>query len=409
MKITLPQLLWHGSNTIDIELPDNWDVEICSMKGVNAPGLTAREIHDSILNPLDSPTLAEMAREKKSAVIIFDDMTRPTRTSEIAPFVVETLIDAGISEEQITFVCALGSHGALTAREFRKKLGPDLTARFRVFNHNIYENCVEVGTTSRGTRLMINREVAEADLKIAIGCVTAHPQAGFSGGGKIILPGVAHIDSITHYHLDVEALDKRSTGMGKYPHNILQKEIEEAAGLSGLDFCINVLVNGRGETSALFAGNFRSVFHEAVIYAADHYATDPKPRDKDVAICNAFVKANEMTIAMALGIFPLKDYSGTVVVIADSPEGQVIHYMLGRWGRNYGGRQYPVARVPESIRLIILAPQYDKNFGDWFSNPEAITWTRTWGETLVLLEEIHGPGTKAVVIPNATMQYHKRG
>ena len=292
---------------------------------------------------------------------------------------------------------------------FVKNWGADILERFRVFNHNIYENCVEVGTTSRGTRLKINREVAQADIKIAIGCVTAHPQAGFSGGGKILLPGVAHIDSITHYHLDVEAMDKKSTGMGKYPENILQQEIEEAAGLLGLDFCINIVANGRGETSALYAGHYRSVFHEAVKLAKDHYATDPKPANKDIAISNAFVKANEMAIAMGMGLRALKNYSGTVVIIANSPEGQVIHHLLGRWGRNYGGRQYPVAAVPDTIHLIIMAPHLDKNFGDWFSNPEVITWTKSWDQTMDVLKCRHSGPVEIAVLPNATMQYYARG
>jgi hypothetical protein len=96
------------------------------------------------------------------------------------------------------------------------------------------------------------------------------------------------------------------------------------------------------------------------------------------------------------------------VIIANAPEGQVIHHLLGRWGRHYGGRQYPVTAVPPSIRLIIQAPYFDKNFGDWFSNPEVISWARNWEETFGLLQNTHGPGTKAVVIPDATMQYHQR-
>ncbi|MBU4316503.1 MAG: DUF2088 domain-containing protein [Proteobacteria bacterium] len=408
MKIGLPQLLWYENSTLEIQLPDDWAVEICPMKGVNAQALTPDEIKNAVLHPLDSPPVSELAQGKKSAVIIFDDMTRPTKTGEIAVFVLEELLKAGIREDEITFVCALGTHGALTANEFRKKLGQAILDRFRVFNHNIYENCVEVGKTSRGTILKINREVAEAEFKIAIGCVTAHPQAGFSGGGKIILPGISHIDSITHYHLNVEAMDKKSTGMGKYPHNILQEEIEEAAGLAGLDFCINVIVNGRGRTSAVFAGNYKTVFHAAVKQAKDHYATFPKPENKDIVISNAFVKANEMAIAMGMGIRPLKNLTGTVVIIATSPEGQVIHHLLGRWGRNYGGRQYPVASIPPSIKLIIMAPYSDKNFGDWFSNPEVITWTRSWDQTLAVLKKYHGSHADVAVIPDATMQYYMR-
>ena len=290
MKIALHQSLWYENNTLEIDVPDQWQAEICPMKGGGAPRMSLPKIKAAVKNAVDSPRIKDLAEGKTSAVIIFDDMTRPTKTYEIAPVVIKELLDAGINEENITFVCALGIHRALTANEFCKKLGTDIIERYRVFNHNIYENCEEIGTTSRGTLLKINREVVQADVKIAIGCVTAHPQVGFSGGGKIILPGIAHIDSITHYHLDVEAMDKKSTGMGKYPNNILQQETEEAAGLSGLDFCMNILANGRGETAPVFAGDFRSVFHEAVKLAKDHYDTEPRPQDKDIAISSALSK-----------------------------------------------------------------------------------------------------------------------
>ena len=406
MKINLPQRLWYGNTTLELDLPEAWNVEYCPMRGGALPRLSLKQMETAILNPVGSHHLKDLAKGKKRVVIIFDDMTRPTKVSELLPVILRELDQAGVQEADITFVCSLGTHGALTMNEFRKKLGQDILERFRVFNHNIYENCVEVGTTSRGTRLRINREVMEADLKIAIGCVTAHGQVGFSGGGKIILPGIAHIDSISHYHLQVEAMDKESTGLGKHDNNILRKEIDEAAGMVGVDFLVNVLVNERGETIALFAGDLFQAHDKAVALAKDIYATDPIPQNKDLVIANAFVKPNEMAISFLLGMMTLKNMRGTLVIIADSPEGQVVHYLLGRFGRDYGGRQYPIATIPPGINIIIMTPYPDKTFGDWFSNSDIITFTKGWKNTLKLLKESYGAGTMAAVLPNATMQYY---
>ena len=405
MKIRLPELLWYGNKTAEYELPDEWDVEYCPMKGAERAPLTPHQLSDAILNPIGTSRLKALAQGKQSAVIIFDDMTRPTRTYEIAPILIEELVGGGIKEDDITFVCALGTHGALTMHEFRKKLGREIPERFRVFNHNIYENCVAVGTTSRGTELMINREVMESDLKISVSCVTAHAQVGFSGGGKILLPGVAHVDSISNYHLQVEAMDIDSTGLGRHENNILRKEIDEAAGMVGLDFAVNVLVNARGATTDVFAGELFEVHARAVELAKDVYDTEPIPSNKDLVITNAFAKANEMTISIRLGVYALKDFTGTVVVIANSPEGQVVHYLLSRWGKNYGGRQYPVGGIPSSANVIVMAPFLDKTFGDWLANPEVITWTKNWEQTLETLNGSFGQGTQAAVVPNATMQY----
>jgi nickel-dependent lactate racemase len=310
-----------------------------------------------------------------------------------------------MSADQITFVCALGTHGALTMADFRKKLGADIVERYRVFNHNPYENCVEVGMTQRGTRVMFNREVMEADLKIAIGCVTAHVQAGFSGGGKLFLPGVAHIDTISHYHLEVEQMGKETTGMGSHENNILRSEINEAAAMAGVDFLLNAVVNGCGETTGLYAGELFKAHDAAVAEAKQIYSTDPIPVDKDLVVANAFSKPNEMGIAIMLGVAALKNYQGTVVVIADSPEGQVPHYLLGRFGRDYGGRQFPVAAIPETVNLIIMTAYPDRTILDWFSNPDSASVVRNWREVMNLVGPLHGKGTKAAVLPNATMQY----
>jgi nickel-dependent lactate racemase len=290
--------------------------------------------------------------------------------------------------------------------EFRKKVGSAILERFRVYNHNCYEHCLEAGVTSRGTRVLINREVMEADLKVAIGCVTAHAQVGFSGGGKIILPGVAHIDSIAHYHLEVNAMAPETTGLGNFDDNVLRFNIEEAARLAGLDFKIDVLVNDRGQTTALFAGDFLQAHARAVELAKDHYATEPRPVDMDLVISNAFAKPNEMSIGYVLGLTALREFTGTSVIIADAPEGQVVHYLLGRFGQKYGGRQYPIALALPTTRLIIQAPHHDRTFGDWFANPQEITFTRQWSQTLEVLKECLPPRPRVAVIPTATMQYY---
>jgi hypothetical protein len=79
---------------------------------------------------------------------------------------------------------------------------------------------------------------------------------------------------------------------------------------------------------------------------------------------------------------------------------------MGRFGRSYGGRQYPVAAIPPSLRLVVMAPNLDRNAGDWFSNPEVITWTKDWQQTLAVLKEFVKPGARVALVPNATMQYY---
>ena len=405
MKIHLPQRPWHGNTLLEIDLPDSWDIQVCPMKGADYSALSADAIRAAIAQPHEADRLETIARGKRSAVIVFDDMTRPTRVSQIVPFLLEELTAAEIAPQNITFVCALGAHGALNMQDFRKKLGSDIPENYRVFNHNPYENCLHIGETAFGTPVMINRDVMEADVKIGISCVTAHTQTGFSGGGKLLVPGTAHIETITHLHEDVAARAPETTGPGKHEGNILRENIDQAAAMVKMDFCINVIVNGRGETTALLAGDPKASHGQAVDHAKDAYATHPRPRDKNVVIANAFAKANEMAIAVRTGIMALAGRKGVLAVIADAPEGQVVHYLLGRFGRSYGGRRHPASRIPEGLDLIVMAPCFDKTFGDWFANPGKATWTRNWEETRAVLEAKAGPKSRAAVLPNATMQY----
>lgn len=408
MKFNLPQRPWHGGGWLEIDLPDDWDVQYCPMTGYDKAPMSSADLFACLEDPLGSSRLENLAEGKKRAVIVFDDMTRPTRAYELAPLVLDILHKTGLSEDQITFVCALGTHGALTMADFRKKLGSGIVERYRVFNHNVYENCVQVGVTERGTQVLFNREVMEADLKIAIGCVTAHVLSGFSGGGKLFMPGVAHMDTISHFHLEVEQMARETTGMGYHENNILREEINAAAAMADVDFLLNAVVNGRGETTGLYAGDLFQAHDAAVAQAKKIYCTDPLPVDKDLVVANAFSKPNEMGIAIMLGVGALRGYQGTVVLIADSPEGQVPHYLMGRFGRDYGGRKYPIAAIPENVNLIIMTTYPDRTLLDFFSNPDSASIARNWREVLELVRPLHGKGTKAAVLPSATMQYFPR-
>ncbi|MBN1881417.1 MAG: DUF2088 domain-containing protein [Deltaproteobacteria bacterium] len=409
MKVNLPELLWYGNRTLTIDLPDDWDVTLHPMRGAESPPLSTDDMRRALTSPCGSPRLLDLARGKRTAVIVFDDITRPTRVGEIAPLVIEELIAGGIDEGEITFVCALGNHGAHTSHEFRKKLSPDILERFRVFNHNAYEHCVLKGETSRGTKVLINREVAEADLVVGIGCVTAHANTGFSGGGKIMLPGVSHIDSAAHYHIQVHGIAPETCGLGRFDGNVMEADIREAARLAGLDFKVDVLVNGRGETAVFFCGDVLAQHDKAVEQAKSFYALDPAPEDRDVIISNAFIKANELFIAVALGDQALRGRPGTVVVVANAPEGQIPHYFQRSFGRNYGGRHYPIARIREGLDVILVAPHYDRTFTDWIENREVVKRVASWEEARRLLEASHGSGTRVGVIPNGTISYIDAG
>ena len=229
----------------------------------------------AFLNPIGSKPISELAKGKKEVVILFDDLARPTPVFEIVPFVLRELEKAGISDQQIRFIAALGAHGAHTANDFRKKLGEEVLDRFPVYNHHPFDFCTYLGKTSRGTPVSINKEVMACDLKIGIGSIVPHAFSGFGGGGKILLPGVAHIDSIAYNHGPLVKNHPGSVGLGKIEGNVPRLDIEEATRMAGLDVKIDALVNLRGEITGLFVGDPILEHREGTRLAKEIYATTP--------------------------------------------------------------------------------------------------------------------------------------
>ncbi|MBL7165118.1 MAG: nickel-dependent lactate racemase, partial [Dehalococcoidales bacterium] len=277
--IKLPALAWYKMKEMELTVPDGWQVETLNMAGHDRPALTPEQVKAAIGNAIGTPPLEELARGKKEVVIIFDDMTRGTRTYDMVPHVLAELAAAGIPDSGIRFICALGCHAAYTREHFAKKLGEEVMARFPVYNHNAFGNCTNVGKTKTyGTEVYVNEEVMKCDLKIAIGSVVPHPMNGFGGGGKIILPGVTSFETtrdnhISFYQMMAQQQDKRIAGMGLFDENLMRMDIEEAATLSDLDFMVNCLMNSWGETVAVFAGALIPSYAAAVEAAKPHYLT----------------------------------------------------------------------------------------------------------------------------------------
>ena len=404
MKIKLPQLLWYGNTEMELHFPTSWPIFFCPMKGGEKKRLRTKEMEKVFLNPIGSKPIHELAKGKKEVVILFDDIARPTPVYEIVPFVLRELEGAEVSDEQIRFIAALGSHGAHTANDFRKKLGEEVLDRFPVYNHNPFAYCTYLGMTSRGTPVSINREVMACDLKIGIGCIVPHAFSGFGGGGKIVLPGVAHMDSIAHNHGLVKD-HPECVGVGKIEGNIPRLDIEEAIRMVGLDIKIDAIMNLRGEVIGLYVGDPILEHHEGMKLAKEAYATTPA-KDMDVVVVNTYSKANECAIAPFIGIPSLKEEGGDLVIIANEPAGQMVHYLFGEFGRcGEGGLKLPQPLPTKVKRLIILSPFKDHVGTCCFREVPSILWAKTWEEVIDLLKAEWGNKAKVAVYPDGTIQY----
>jgi nickel-dependent lactate racemase len=408
--IDLPQLAWHGVRKLRLAFPQDWKIEVCRMAGHDRPKLKPAEIKRAVAAPIGMAPLREYARGRKEAVIIFDDMTRVTRVAEIVPHVLSELAAAGIADGQIRFIAANGCHGAMDRIDFVKKLGEDVLRRFPVYNHSPSDNCVYAGTTRRGVKLYFNAEFMKCDLKIGIGSVVPHIMAGFGGGGKIVLPGVASYETVLALHVSRTASDgleyeEAITGMGAFRDNQRQRDIGEAVDIAGLDMKIDAIVNSRGETAGLFAGKPAPEYAVALEAAQKHYLT-PSAKNGDIVVANTFAKANEAVSGLPIAFPSVSQKGGDVVLIANAPEGQMTHYLMGPFGNEIGGKLQLKIKIPANVKRLIIYNEYPELASrHYLENTAKVIMLDDWADVLKLLKDEHGPGTKVAVYPNADMQY----
>jgi nickel-dependent lactate racemase len=393
-RVSVPSRLWYENEEKELNFPDRWDVDNLSSSGFEKPGLSEGEIKEKIENPIEGPTLEDIA----------------TPVKDVAPHILESLHKAGMKKDQIRFIWALGSHGPYDMINARKKLGDEIVENYAVYNHDAFQNTVWAGRTPTGVELWFNREFMDCDLKIGIGCITAHVHVGFGGGAKLILPGVAGIETINQFHNQMFR-DPVRTGLGKFDDNIMRAECDAAGDMVGLDFKVDCLLNRRGEITDLYAGPFRATHAAGAEEGKDHYGI-PHATGYDVAVCNSYGKANESAIALLLSLTVLKPGGeGTAVLIADAPEGQVPHYVMRAWGTGYGGRHYQ----PRDLgfvsllmkKLIVFNPQPDRTMLDLVCHYDDATVVKTWNEVLSLLKKDYPGDAKVAVIQDGTMQYIK--
>ncbi|RJP33759.1 MAG: DUF2088 domain-containing protein [Actinobacteria bacterium] len=403
--VTVPDLLWYGNQPAELSFPERWEVEVLEPRGFKKPALDAEGITRAFENPIGSPTLGELASDAREVAIVFDDITRPTPVKTVLPWVLGALEEAGIPAANVRFIPALGMHGAMNNIDFRKKLGDDVVERYPVYNHNPYENCAYLGESPSGVPVYINREFDFCDLRIGIGCITPHVHVGFGGGGKIVLPGISGVQTIKAFHREVALRGPETMGLGKTEGNVMYKEIAEVVRMSGLQVKIDALINDRGEITDLFVGDPLEEYALGVEAARTHYGTPASP-GKDIVVANAYAKYNEMAICMLMSMLSVNFSRGVVVLVVNSPEGQVCHYLIRSFGKEYGGEYYMRMGPPlEGLKLIVCSRYPDRTMCDLFAPAECVATTRDWDETLALLEEEFPAEASVAVIPDGTMQY----
>ena len=287
--------------------------------GVNNP---FQSVNNSLENPEGTESIQELITQKdpEDLVIIVNDVSRPTPYEFMLPPLLDKLHSAGIDKNQITFVIATGIHEPNTEKQNQDIFGEKLINEYEFISHDPDNSLVKIGELSTGNDLYINEKVAKADFIITTGVILPHYFAGFSGGRKSILPGVAGRESIEFNHSLMVDL------IGDLPpvkSNKLSQEMFEAAEKVGVDFILNVVTNSNQNIVEVVAGDLKQAWYQGVDTSAAMYqdAVDKKCK---VAIASAGGYPRDINLYQAQKALDHADHcvqeGGTIILVAECRE-----------------------------------------------------------------------------------------
>lgn len=251
--------LAYGEKGIEADLPD----QVVVLRPQPVAGLVDEHAAflEALQNPIGSAPLSERVHPGMRVAIVTADITRPMPSERILPWLLEVLHGAGIADEDVVLINGTGSHRGNTEEEFKKMYGPEIVARYRILNHDAYDQktLCYLGKVRTGAEVWLNKAFVEADFRIVTGFIEPHFFAGFSGGAKGIFPGIAGIDSIMHFHNAAMIGHPRAT-WGVLEGNPLQEEARAVWDLVQPEFLVNVTLNTNRQLTGVFCGAMPEAF-----------------------------------------------------------------------------------------------------------------------------------------------------
>ncbi len=405
-----------GKDGITLELPAGPDYRFLEARGARALTDAAGALVDALEHPISSPSLGELARGKRSAAISVCDITRPAPNRQTLPPILAVLASAGIPAANTSILIATGLHRPATAAEIDEIVGPDIARRYPVLNHdarNLDEHRF-LGETQRGTPAYIDKRFINADLHITLGFIEPHLMLGFSGGRKLVAPGLAAQETIKVIHSPRFMREPMATE-GSIEQNPLHQELCEIAGMARHDFMLDVALARDRSIAGVFAGNAIEAHRRGVRFVAETLL-ERLDEPVEAVITTAAGYPLDLTFYQAIkGITAAQHIlkpGGKILLMAECQEGAgapEFREMLRSFG-SYESflkaiRQSPVmvdqwqleklALVAEKYEVLFYVPglgaEYREHFGsNMFGSP---------GAALAALTASLKPGAKIAVIP----------
>jgi lactate racemase len=319
----------------------------------------------AIRAPTGTPPLRELAKPSDTVAIVIADITRPSPSERLVPWIMADL--AHVPRQNFVIVNGTGSHRANTREELARMLGEEVVAATRVVNHDAFDDATltQLGRTSYGGDIWLNNDYLRADVRIATGFIEPHFFAGFSGGPKGIVPGVAGIKTIMHLH-NAQMIGHPKSTWALLEGNPIQGEIREAVAMAPPQFMINVALNSKRQITALWAGHYIKAHEVGCRFVAEH-ATRPLEEPFDVVIStnsgypldqNLYQTVKGMSAAARI-VKP----GGAIIAVSECSDGLPDH---GNFRQLLQMR-----RTPQELLEMIEAPGFEL-YDQWEAQSQAI-------------------------------------
>jgi nickel-dependent lactate racemase len=321
MKIKLD----YGRTGLEVELPDQNVVGPLAIRPAEPLANPQEAIEAAMANPVGTPPLAELAKGRKSACIVICDITRPVPNKLILPPMLRTLEAAGIPRDQIVILNATGLHRPNEGAEMEEMVGAEIMKNYRIENHfgKRLEEHTYLGTTPNGVPAWIDKRYCEADLKITTGLIEPHLMAGYSGGRKVICPGIAALETVKIWH-GPKFLEHPKADCGFLDGNPVHEENTRIAKMAGCDFIVNVCIDGQRRVTWVGAGDMIEAWMVGVRFCEQVVRVGvPEPMPIVVTSCAGYPLDTTwyQAIKGLTGCLPIVKQGGTIILAASLTEG----------------------------------------------------------------------------------------
>jgi nickel-dependent lactate racemase len=310
---------------LEVELPDSCSIRTLSYKDAAPLSDPVAALAKVLADPNGTPPLAELARGRKDACVVICDITRPVPNRLILPAILGTLEAAGIPRERITILIATGLHRPNEGDELVELVGAEIAARYRIENHHGQnrDEHTYLGISPRGVPIWIDTRYVQADLKITTGLIEPHLMAGFSGGRKVVCPGLAALETVKVWH-GPDFLEHPNADCGILKDNPVHEENTWIARRAGCDFIVNAVIDAERRPLAFVAGDMEAAFLQGVAFVQG-VVVDRVSEPVDIVVTSSAGYPLDTTFYQAVkgltGALPIVKQGGTIILAAGLSEG----------------------------------------------------------------------------------------